>query len=67
MLDYDHVSRLQLAREQAERLADEMRRSRRLTPDVAGYPGPTRLGGLLRRLKHLDAGKPERTTPVYNA
>jgi hypothetical protein len=39
MLLPDSDSRFQLAREHAERLAEEMRRSRRLTPDMAGLPG----------------------------
>ena len=49
MLNYDNDSRLQFAREQAERLADEMRRGRRLTPEMAGFPGRASLGEALRR------------------
>jgi len=47
MVYYDTDVRLQLAREHAERLATEMRRSRRLTRDEAGYPPLTRLGSAL--------------------
>ena len=49
MLLPDSDSRLQLAREHGERLLEEMRRSRRLTPEMAGLPGPASLGKLLRR------------------
>lgn len=44
MVYYDTDSRLQFAREHADRLALEMRRSRRLTQDEAGAHGRTRLG-----------------------
>ena len=47
MVYYDTDIRLQLAREHADRLATEMRRSRRLTPDVAGYPRLAKLGAAL--------------------
>lgn len=47
MLDYDTNSRLQAAREHADLLAAEMRRSRRLKPDEVGYPGWARLGSAL--------------------
>ena len=36
-LYYDTPTRIQFAREQADRLAAEMRRSRSLTPDEVGY------------------------------
>jgi hypothetical protein len=49
MLLNDSDSRLQLAREHAERLAEEMRRSRRLMPDTAGLPGRASLANVLRR------------------
>jgi hypothetical protein len=68
MLNYDNESRLQLAREHAEWLADEMRRSRRLTRDAAGYPGRKRLGELLRRGVRLGRVKePESSIPAYDA
>ena len=68
MLNYDSDSRLQLAREHAERLADEMRRCHRLTPNVAGYPGRARLGDLLRRAARRGRAKePESSIPVYDA
>jgi hypothetical protein len=57
MLDYDNDSRRLLAREHAARLADEMRRTRRITPDVAGFPQRTRLVELLRRAMHLNRVK----------
>jgi hypothetical protein len=48
MVYYDSDIRLQLAREQAERLATEMRRSRRpKKPDVVGHPRLARLGSAL--------------------
>jgi hypothetical protein len=66
MLDYDNDSRRLLAREHAERLAHEMRRTRRITPDVAGFPGRTRLGELLRRVTRLNRAKaPESSIPAY--
>jgi len=49
MLYYDPGARSLFAREHAERLADDMRRSRRLTPTEAGYPSRVSLGELLRR------------------
>lgn len=68
MLDYDNDSRRQLAREHVERLTEEMRRSRSLTPDAAGFPGRARLGGLLRRALHLGRVKqPESGIPAYDA
>jgi hypothetical protein len=47
MVYYDTDIRLQLAHEHADRLATEMRRSRRLKPAVAGYPRLARLGSAL--------------------
>jgi hypothetical protein len=47
MIEFDTNSRLQGARQHQLRLADEMRRSRRLTPDEVGYPGWARLGSAL--------------------
>jgi hypothetical protein len=68
MFVYDNDSRLQLTREHAERLADEMRRSRRLTRDVAGFPGRARLGELLRRAARRGRMKEsEKTIPAYDA
>jgi len=67
MLNYDNHSRRLLAREHATRLADEMRRTRRITPDVAGFPGRTRLGELLRRVTRLNRVKgPESSFPAYD-
>lgn len=57
--------RVQLAREHAEWLADEMPRSRRLTPDEAGYPGWARLGSALAgRVERL---RRRRHAPAYQA
>jgi hypothetical protein len=49
MLLPDSDSRRLLAREHAERLAEEMRRSARLTPEMARLPGRASLAKLLRR------------------
>ena len=68
MLDYDTESRLQFAREHAERLAAEMRRSRRLTPAEAGFPGRPSLGELTRRALRLSrVREPEPHIPAYDA
>jgi hypothetical protein len=55
MVYYETGSRLQLAREHADRPEAEMRRSRRLMPDEAGFfsrarlaPGPGRPAGTPR-------------------
>jgi hypothetical protein len=57
--------RLQLARERADLLADEMRRSRPLTPDEAGYPGWARIGSALAgRVERL---RRRRHVPAYQA
>jgi hypothetical protein len=67
MLLPDSDSRLRLAREQAERLAEEMRRSRRLMPDMAGLPGRASLAKLLRRAARRGrVNEPERI-PTYDA
>jgi len=67
MVYYDTHSRLQFAREHADRLADEMRRSRRLTPDEAGYRRLARLGsGLAGHFQRLLMQK-GRHTPAYDA
>ena len=67
MLLSDSDSRLQLALEHAERLAEEMRRSRRLTPGMAGLPGRTSLAKLLRRAaRRSRLSEPERVS-TYNA
>ena len=67
MLEYDTNIRLQLAHDHAERLAEEMRRSRGLTPDEVGYPGWARLGsalaGRLERLRRRRA----HGVPAYEA
>jgi hypothetical protein len=67
MLLPDSDSRLQLAREHPERLAEEMRRSRRLTPGMAGLPGRASLAKLLRRAARRGrVSEPDRI-PTYNA
>ena len=47
MVYYDTDTRLLFAREHADRLEAEMRRTRRLTRDEAGYPRLARLGSAL--------------------
>jgi hypothetical protein len=53
MLDYDNEARRLFAREHTDRLADDMRRSRPLTPNGAGLSGRSRIGELLRRAAHF--------------
>jgi hypothetical protein len=66
MLYYDTDSRLRLAREHAERVAAEMRRSRRLTADEAGYPPwGRRAAELLVRVGRLRHGR-SRHVPAYD-
>jgi hypothetical protein len=52
MLNYDNEARRLFAREHAERLADDMRCSRPLTPNEASYSGRSRISELLRRAAH---------------
>ena len=67
MLSYDDDLRRQLAREHAERLAHEMRRSRRLTPTEAGYPSRPSLGELLRRAARVGrVEEPAPHVPAYD-
>lgn len=68
MLDYDNDGRRLLASERAERLMEEMRRSRRLTPDAAGYRTRITPRQLLRRFAaHERSKKPESAIPAYDA
>jgi len=67
MVYYDTDIRLQLAREHAERLASEMRRSRRVTREDAGYPRLTRLGWALASLTASLRWHKGDHTPAYNA
>lgn len=58
MLYYNNDPQRQLAREHSQQLADEMRRTRRLTPGEAGYPGWARLAAeLLGRAGRLRRSK----------
>jgi hypothetical protein len=67
MLLNDSDSRLQLAREHAERLAEEMRQSHRLMPDMPGLPSRASLAKLLRRARRRGhVSGPERI-PTYDA
>lgn len=66
MMLYDNNMRRQLAREHTARLADEMRRSRRLTPNEAGYPGRVNMSELLRRASRLVRAREPRTS-AYEA
>jgi hypothetical protein len=67
MVYYETGSRLQLAREHADRPAAEMRRSRRLTPDEAGFFSRARLApaqpGQSKRLRRRRGHH----TPAYDA
>ena len=68
MLYYDTPSRIQFAREQADRLAAEMRRSRRLTPDEVGYPaGLGRLGSALAESVERLRRRRGYPTPAFDA
>ena len=68
MFIYDNDARLQLAREHAAWLADEMRRSRRLTPNEAGHPSRARLREVLGRVALRRRPKEaEPTIPAYDA
>jgi hypothetical protein len=68
MLDYDNELRRQLSREHTERLANDMRRSRRLTPVEAGFPSRPSLGELLRRAARLGRVKgAEHHIPAYHS
>jgi hypothetical protein len=67
MVYYDSDSRLQIAREHAERLAEDMRRTRRLDADE---PGNLRWASLLYALARRLEGKLRRRghrAPVYGA
>lgn len=64
VLNYDSASRLQFARERAERLTNEMRRGRRLTPEMAGFPSRTGLDRLLRRASLRLARAKQAQSPV---
>jgi hypothetical protein len=67
MLLHDSDSRLQLAREHAERLAEQMRRSRRLTPDMAELPSRASLAKLLRRTRRRGRVREREGIPSYDA
>jgi hypothetical protein len=68
MLDYHNELRRQLALEHAERLASDMRRSRRLTPVEAGFPSRPSLVELLRRAAHFGRAKgAEHQIPAYHS
>jgi hypothetical protein len=67
MVYYDIDSRTQFAREHADRLALEMRRSRRVTQDEAGVHRGTRLGSAFAdRVERLYRGRGHHT-PAYHA
>jgi hypothetical protein len=62
MIDYDTNSRIQAARDRADRLADEILRTRPLERDEAANPGWAKIGsafaahvGRLHRRKHAPA------------
>lgn len=64
MLDYDTNSRIQAAREQADRLAQEIRRTRPLTRDENGG-GLARLGSALAA--RVDRLRRHKHAPAYQA
>ena len=67
MIEYDTNSRLQLAQQRVDTLAAEMRRSRRLTRDAAGYPRWGKLAAdLFGRVAH-PRGDRSRHVPAYDA
>ena len=67
MVYYDTEGRLQLAREHAERLAEEMRHSRPLRADSGEQPGRARLGLVLAgRIERLLRGRGDHR-PAYGA
>ena len=62
MIDYDTNSRIQAARDQADRLADEIRRTSPLNKDESADPRWAKIGagfaarvGRLRRHRHAPA------------
>ena len=63
---YDTDARRQLALEHAQRLADDMRRSRPLTPVAAGPAHFVGIRELLQRAAHIGRGKElEPAVPSY--
>ena len=65
--DQNPETRLHFARERAERLAEEMRRSRGLTPDEVGYPRWSKLAAeLFGRVGHLRRDR-SRHVPALDA
>lgn len=67
MVYYDTDSRLQFAREHADRLAHEMRRTRPFTPDDVGDPHRKRIvAGLFTRLARVRHVR-SRHVPAYHA
>lgn len=67
MVYYETDIRLQLAREHADRLASEMGRSRRPTPDKASHSRLTRLGlALASQIESLRLHRGDHT-PAYHA
>lgn len=67
MVYYDTDSRLQFAREHADRLTAEMRRSRRLTPDEAGFFSRARLAPALADPLDRLGRRRGYHTPAYEA
>ena len=67
MVYYDTDSRFQLAREHADRLTAEMRRSRRLTPEDVGYSRRARWAAVVAdRVERLRRHR-SRHAPVFDA
>jgi hypothetical protein len=66
MLDYHNEARRLLVREHAERLADDMRRSRRRAPNEAVHSGRAGIGELLgRATRYRHTGESEARPPTH--
>ena len=66
MLNYDTDNRLQEAQSHADRLAEEMRRSRGLAADEIGFPRWGRLAAeLLARAESLRRGTAHRAPALH--
>lgn len=66
MLDYHNEARRLLVREHAERLADDMRRSRHRAPSEAVHSGRAGIGELLRRAtRYRHTGESEARLPTH--
>jgi hypothetical protein len=67
MVFYDTNSRLQFAREHADRLTTEMRRTRRLSRDEAGFPRWAALASAATYRVERLRRRASRHAPAFNA